>query len=272
MIPAPFTHIRVSSAKGASEALSHHGDAAKLLAGGHSLIPLMKLRLATPTVLVDIMRITHLRGIRQESGNIIIGALTRHVEIERSPIVQQHIPLIASAAAFVGDPQVRNRGTIGGSVAHGDSASDLSCALAAANASFVILGPSGTRTVPASEFFLGFWTTALGPSDILTEIVIPEAPSSPWSYQKFTIRSQDWAVVSVALSGSSIVLGAMGDVPMHAVATEQALASGASPFEASQLAAENTNPSSDLRASAEYRQHLAKVLVLDALTESVSRG
>jgi carbon-monoxide dehydrogenase medium subunit len=271
MIPAPFTHIRVSSAKEASDALAHHGDEAKILAGGHSLLPLMKLRLATPTVLIDIMRITQLSGIRQESGNIIIGALTRHVEIERSPIVQQHIPLIAFAAAYVGDPQVRNRGTIGGSVAHGDSASDLACALAAANASFVISGPSGTRTVPASDFFIGFWTTALGPNDILTEVIIPEASSSPWSYQKFTIRSQDWAVVSVALSGSSIVLGAMGDVPLRAVATERALAFGASPFEASQLAAENTSPTSDLRASAEYRQHLAQVLVLDALSESAAR-
>jgi carbon-monoxide dehydrogenase medium subunit len=232
----------------------------------------MKLRLATPTVLVDIMRITQLQGIKHESGNIIIGALTRHVDIERSPIVRQHAPLIAAAAALVGDPQVRNRGTIGGSVAHGDSASDLSCALFAANASFVVSGPSGVRTIPAAEFFLGFWTTALGPSDILTEIVIPEASSSPWSYQKFTIRSQDWAVVSVALSGSHIVLGAMSEVPVRAEATERALASGASAQEAAQLAAENTSPSSDLRASAEYRQHLARVLVLDALTESAARS
>ena len=170
MIPAPFTHIRVSSIKEASDALEHHGDEAKLLAGGHSLIPLMKLRLATPTVLVDIMRITQLQGIRQEAGNIIIGALTRHVDIERSPIVLQHAPLIAAAAALVGDPQVRNRGTIGGSVAHGDSASDLSCALFAANASFVVSGTSGVRTIPAAELFLGFWTTALEPSDILAEI------------------------------------------------------------------------------------------------------
>jgi len=272
MIPAPFTHIRVSSIKEASDALEHHGDEAKLLAGGHSLIPLMKLRLATPTVLVDIMRITQLQGIKQESGNIIIGALTRHVDIERSPIVREHAPLIAAAAALVGDPQVRNRGTIGGSVAHGDSASDLSCALLAANASFVVSGPSGVRTIPAAEFFLGFWTTALEPSDILTEIVIPEASSSPWSYQKFTIRSQDWAVVSVALSGSHIVLGAMSEVPVRAEATERALASGASAQDAAQLAAENTSPSSDLRASAEYRQHLARVLVLDALTESAARA
>ena len=272
MIPAPFTHIRVSSIKEASDALEHHGDEAKLLAGGHSLIPLMKLRLATPTVLVDIMRITQLQGIKQESGNIIIGALTRHVDIERSPIVRQHAPLIAAAAALVGDPQVRNRGTIGGSVAHGDSASDLSCALLAANASFVVSGTSGVRTIPAAEFFLGFWTTALEPSDILAEIVIPEASSSPWSYQKFTIRSQDWAVVSVALSGSHIVLGAMGEIPLRAEATERALASGASTIEAAQLAAENTSPSSDLRASGEYRQHLARVLVLDALTESAARS
>jgi len=136
VIPAPFTHVRVSSTKEASDALDHYGDDAKLLAGGHSLIPLMKLRLATPSVLIDIMRIQELKGIRRENGNIVIGALTNHVEIERSPIVQQYAPLIAAAAAYVGDPQVRNRGTIGGSVAHGDSASDLSGALLAANATF----------------------------------------------------------------------------------------------------------------------------------------
>ena len=271
MIPAPFTHVRVTSAKEASEALNHYGDEAKLLAGGHSLIPLMKLRLATPSVLIDIMRIQELKGIRRDGGNIIIGALTHHVNIERSPIVQQYAPLIAAAAAFVGDPQVRNRGTIGGSVAHGDSASDLSGALLAANATFVVSGPSGMRHIPASEFFLGFWTTALEPTDVMTEIHIPEAFHSPWSYQKFTIRSQDWAVVSVALSGSRIVLGAMGEIPLRADATEQALLNGASAEEASKLAAENTNPSSDLRASADYRRHLAQVLVLDALSESSSR-
>ncbi|MSO32073.1 MAG: xanthine dehydrogenase family protein subunit M [Ilumatobacteraceae bacterium] len=271
MIPAPFTHVRVTSTKEASEALNHYGDDAKLLAGGHSLIPLMKLRLATPSVLIDIMRIQELKGIRREGGNIIIGALTKHVEIERSPIVQQFAPLIAAAAALVGDPQVRNRGTIGGSVAHGDSASDLSGALLAADATFVVSGPSGMRQICAAEFFLGFWTTALEPSDVMTEIHIPEASQSPWSYQKFTIRSQDWAVVSVALSGSRIVLGAMGEIPLRADATEQALLNGASAQEASKLASENTNPSSDLRASADYRRHLAQVLVLDALTESSTR-
>jgi len=171
----------------------------------------------------------------------------------------------------VSDRQVRNRGTIGGSVAHGDSASDLSCALLAAGAEFVVTGPSGTRSIPASEFFVGFWTTALEPSDVTVEIRVPCASRDPWSYQKFTIRSQDWAVVSVALSGSSIVLGAMGETPLRATATEQALASGASPAEAAERAADGTSPSSDLRASADYRRHLATVLVFDALLESQTR-
>lgn len=199
MIPAPFTHVRVSSIKEASDALDHYGDDAKLLAGGHSLIPLMKLRLATPSVLIDIMRIQELKGIRREGGNIVIGALTNHVEIERSPIVQQYAPLISAAAAFVGDPQVRNRGTIGGSVAHGDSASDLSGALLAANATIIVSGPSGIRQIPVAEFFLGFWTTALEPSEVMTEIRIQRllktlgatrnSQSDPKTGQSFQLRS-----------------------------------------------------------------------------------
>lgn len=271
MIPAPFEHIVASSVADSVAALEHFGEDAKLLAGGHSLIPLMKLRLATPSTLIDIMGISELKGIRREGDVIVIGALTRHVEVERSPIVIEHAPLISAAAALVGDPQVRNRGTIGGSVAHGDSASDLSCALLAAGAEFVVTGPSGTRSIPASEFFVGFWTTALEPSDVMVEIRVPCASRDPWSYQKFTIRSQDWAVVSVALSGSSIVLGAMGETPLRATATEQALASGASPAEAAERAADGTSPSSDLRASADYRRHLATVLVFDALLESQTR-
>ncbi|MGA1389962.1 MAG: FAD binding domain-containing protein, partial [Ilumatobacteraceae bacterium] len=260
MIPAPFEHIVASSVADSVAALEHYGEDAKLLAGGHSLIPLMKLRLATPSTLIDIMGISELKGIRREGDFIVIGALTRHVEVERSPIVIEHAPLISAAAALVGDPQVRNRGTIGGSVAHGDSASDLSCALLAAGAEFVVTGPSGTRSIPASEFFVGFWTTALEPSDVMVEIRVPCASRDPWSYQKFTIRSQDWAVVSVALSGSSIVLGAMGETPLRATATEQALASGASPAEAAERAADGTSPSSDLRASADYMGMLGTVI------------
>lgn len=271
MIPAPFEHIVATSVRDAIAALQHFGDDAKLLAGGHSLVPLMKLRLATPSTLIDIMGIDELKGIRLDGETLVIGALTRHVDVERSPIVQRHAPLVSAAAALVGDPQVRNRGTIGGSVAHGDSASDLSCALLAAGAEFIVSGPSGTRTIPASEFFLGFWTTALMETELMVEIRVPVALHTAWSYQKFTIRSQDWAVVSVALSGTSVVLGAMDEVPRHAVATENALVAGASPVEAAALADEGTNPSSDLRASADYRRHLARILVHDALVESGTR-
>ncbi|MBJ7272207.1 MAG: xanthine dehydrogenase family protein subunit M [Ilumatobacteraceae bacterium] len=272
MIPAQFTHIPVTTVKEASDALNHYGDDSKLLAGGHSLIPLMKLRLATPAVLIDIARISNLRGIREEKDKLIVGALTTHEQIENSPLIKKYAPIIAAAAKLVGDPQVRHRGTIGGSVAHGDAASDLSVALFAANASFVATGPNGVRTIGAVDFFLGFWTTALNQDDVLTEIHIPFAPTSNWSYQKFTIRSQDWAVVSVAVSESNIILGAMGEIPLRAAKSEEAIASGADFEQAANFADEGTSPSSDLRASADYRRHLAKVMVLDALKEAKHRS
>ena len=232
----------------------------------------MKLRLATPAVLIDIARISDLRGIREDKDKLVVGALTTHEQIENSPLISKYAPLIGAAAKLVGDPQVRNRGTIGGSVAHGDAASDLSVALFAANASFVATGPKGVRVISAVDFFLGFWTTALNQDDVLTEIHIPYAQSPNWSYQKFTSRSQDWAVVSVAVSGSNIILGAMGEIPLRATKCEQAIASGADLEQASNFADEGTSPSSDTRASADYRRHLAKVLVFDALTEAKQRS
>ena len=272
MIPALFTHVPVTTVKEASDALKHYGDDAKLLAGGHSLIPLMKLRLATPEVLIDIARISDLRGIREDKDKLVVGALTTHEQIENSPLINKYAPLIGAAAKLVGDPQVRNRGTIGGSVAHGDAASDLSVALFAANATFIATGPNGVREISAVDFFLGFWTTALNQDDVLTEIHIPFAQAPNWSYQKFTSRSQDWAVVSVAVSGSSIILGAMGEVPLRAAKCEEAIASGADLEQAANFADEGTSPSSDTRASADYRRHLAKVLVFDALTEAKHRS
>jgi aerobic carbon-monoxide dehydrogenase medium subunit len=271
MIPAKFTHIRVSSLKEASAALEHYGDDAKLLAGGHSLIPLMKLRLATPEYLIDISQIQELRGIKETPDKLVIGALTTHAQIENSPLISRHVPLVGAAARLVGDPQVRNRGTIGGSVAHGDAASDLAVALYAANASFIATGPSGVREIPARDFFLGFWTTALNYDDVLTEIHIPLAHAAKWSYQKFTIRSQDWAIVSVAVFDSNIILGAMGETPLRAKKTEEAIASGADLEQAANLADIGTTPVSDLRASADYRRHLAKTMVFDALLESQKR-
>jgi len=270
MIPAPFRHIRARSMSEALDALVSHGENAKLLAGGHSLIPLMKLRLATPSVLVDIGDITEQSGVRREGDSLVIGALTRHVVVERSPIVRGCAPLLAHTASLVGDPQVRNRGTIGGSVAHGDSASDLPVSLLALDAEFVSVSPRGTRKLSAAEFFVGFWQTALAPNEILTEIRVP-IRNVGWSYQKFTTRSQDWATVSVAVAGQQVTLGAMAEIPLRARAVESSLVAGASHRDAAQHADTETNPSSDLRASADYRRHLSRVLTLAALDEAASR-
>lgn len=270
MIPAPFRHVRARTLTEALDALAEHGDEAKLLAGGHSLIPLMKLRLATPSVLIDIAELSECAGIRRAGDHLIIGALTRHVEVERSPIVRECAPLLCYTASLVGDPQVRNRGTIGGSVAHGDSASDLPVSLLALNAVFVAQGPRGQRTIPAAEFFVGFWQTALAADELLVEIRLPINVAG-WSYQKFTTRSQDWATVSVAVAGDQITLGAMAEVPLRAHAVETALAGGATVSEAAHHADEGSSPSSDLRASADYRRHLSRVLTVAALEEAASR-
>ena len=270
VIPAPFTYLRVSSVQEALDALAEFCDDAKLLAGGHSLIPLMKFRLATPKVLVDISGITELSGVSLEGDSIVVGAATRHATLEHSPVVKEHCGLLAYTASLVGDPQVRNRGTIGGSVAHGDSASDLPVSLLAMDAQFTVQSRTGTRTIAAAEFFLGFWQTALTPTEVLINIKVPRQKQG-WSYQKFTIRSQDWATVSTAIYGKSVALGAMADIPMRATAVESALAQGAEISEAALLADHNTSPSSDTRASADYRRHLARILTEDGLRESLTR-
>jgi carbon-monoxide dehydrogenase medium subunit len=233
----------------------------------------MKLRFAAPTVLIDVGRIPGLSYITDNGAQVAIGALTRHHDVATSGLLARDVPLLAHTAAAVGDPQVRHRGTIGGSVAHGDAASDLPASLLALDASFVIRGADGTRTVPAAEFFLGIFETALAPGDLLTEILVPK-PASPaaWSFQKFTQRAIDWAIVGAAVQGHNVALVNMGPVPMRAAAVERALASGASVAEAAALAAEGTSAGSDIHASKQYREHLARVLVSRALTESASRS
>ena len=269
MIPAPFDYKRASSAAEAISLVGEYGDDAKFLAGGHSLLPLMKLRLAQPSVLVDIARIKDLSYIRDEGNHIAIGAMTRHMDVEKSPIVLQHLPLLANAASHVGDPQVRHRGTIGGSIAHADSASDLPATTLALGATYVAQGPNGTREIPASEFFKGFLESALAPDEMLTEIRVPKMNGATWGFQKFNRRAQDWAIVGVAAwkrgTESGVALVNMGSVPVLATSVSKAIASGASISEASELAAAEAEPQSDLNASAEYRVHLAKVLVRRAL-------
>ena len=267
MIPAAFEYVRADSVDAALATLTEHGDEAKLLAGGMSLIPLMKLRLATPTVLVDVGRLRDLSYIRDGGDHVAIGALTRHRDVETSDLLARACPALAGVAAEVGDNQVRHRGTLGGSVAHGDPASDLPAALLALDADFVARGPNGERTIAAADFFQGFLETALAEDELLTEIRVPKVTGG-WNYQKFNRRAQDWAIVgalAVRNGTTRVALVNMGGTPLRATAVEQALASGASVDDAAQLAAEGTDAPADLNGSAEYREHLARVLVRRAL-------
>jgi carbon-monoxide dehydrogenase medium subunit len=272
--PAPFDYVRADSADAIVAALAEHGDEAKILAGGMSLLPLMKLRLATPTVLVDAGRVRELSYIEQRGDHIAIGALTRHRDVETSPVLADACGVLRAVTAEVGDNQVRHRGTIGGSVAHGDPASDLPAVLLALDASFVVVGPSGERVVPASDFFLGFLETALGPDELLTEIRVPAIGANGFGYEKFNRRAQDWAIVgAVAVrtdAGTRIGLVNMGSTPLRATAVETALVGGAGIAEAAELAAEGTDPGQDLHATPEFREHLARVLVRRALDAAAS--
>ena len=274
MIPAAFDYVRAGSAAEAISLIGQHGDEAKFLAGGHSLLPLMKLRLAQPSVLVDIGRVSDLSYIRDAGDHIAIGALTRHMDVETSPVLAQHAPLLAHAASHVGDPQVRHRGTIGGSIAHADSASDLPATTLALGATYVAQGPNGTREIAASDFYHGFLQSALEPDEMLTEIRVPKMQGAGWSFQKFNRRAQDWAIVGVAAwrrgNESGVALVNMGSTPVLATSVAAAIAQGASIADAAALAAAEAEPQNDLNASPEYRVHLAKVLVGRALEEASS--
>ena len=270
MIPSAFDYQRASSADEAIALISQHGDEAKFLAGGHSLIPLMKLRLAQPTVLVDIGRVKDLSYIKDAGDHIAIGALTRHMDVENSDLLKQHVPLLAHAASHVGDSQVRHRGTIGGSIAHADPASDLPATTLALNATYVARGPKGERTIAARDFYQGFLESVLAPDEMITEIRVPKITGAKWGFQKFNRRAQDWAIVGVAawqLNGSSGVgLVNMGSTPVLATSTMDALNGGASLDDAAALADADSEPQDDLNASADYRRHLARVLVRRALS------
>ncbi len=240
MIPAPFDYVAADSAAHALELLDRFGDDAKLLAGGHSLLPMMKLRLAAPSVLIDIGGLADLTGIRVDGGELVIGAATPHASLAASELVRAEAPLLAHSAAQVGDPQIRHRGTIGGSLAHADPAADLPMALLALGGSVDVLGTGGTRNVAAEDFFAGYFETSLEPG---------------------------WAIVGAAAVDGRIALANMGPVPLRARAAEQALADGASAAEAAELAAEGTEPGEDVHADREYRQHLARVLTRRALEQ-----
>jgi carbon-monoxide dehydrogenase medium subunit len=283
LIPLAFDYEVAESVDHAIELLGQHGEEAKLLAGGHSLLPIMKLRLSAPAVLVDLGRLEELKYVRDEGDTIAIGAMTRHTEVEYDPLLQEQCGLLAYTASLVGDPQVRHRGTIGGSISHGDAASDLPSALLALEGQFVIRGSGGERTVAAGDFFKDYLETDLAPNEVLTEIRVPKlGPNAGWSYKKFNRRAQDWAVVGAAavversdgtISSARVGLTNMGSTPLRATAAEGALsgADASTVAEATQNADEGTSPASDIAASSEYRRHLARVLSRRAVEEALGR-
>ncbi|MFN2490021.1 MAG: xanthine dehydrogenase family protein subunit M [Actinomycetota bacterium] len=276
MIPAEFDYEVAESADHAVALLGEHGEDAKLLAGGHSLLPLMKLRLAYPTTIVDIGRLRDLSYVRDEGDHIAVGALTCHEDVHLDERLRSKCPLLAHTAGEIGDPQVRHRGTIGGSIAHGDPASDLPSVLLALEGEFVIQGPNGSRTVAARDFFRSVFEVDLSTQEMLTEVRVPKMQGRGWSYVKFAHRAQDWATVGVAVvagngGGTRVALTSMGATPLRATAVEEALASGADPATAAQSADANTNPVTDPLGSAEYRRAMSKVLTRRALEQALSR-
>ena len=281
MIPAAFDYLAPTSVDDVVAALAEHGEDAKVLAGGHSLLPLMKLRFAVPSVVVDIGRVDELRGVTDGGDHLVIGAGTTHHEVVHHPLVRQHCGLLAEATSMVGDAQVRHRGTIGGATAHGDSAGDLPAVVSALQATFVAQGPGGRREIAAADFFQGYLETALAPDEVLVEVRIPKHDDWGFAYEKFNRVAQAWAVVGVAamvrrengsVAEARIGLTNMGTVPVRATAAEEALA-GADRTDdairaACQHAADGTSPPADLSAQPDYRQHLARVLSARAVARA----
>jgi carbon-monoxide dehydrogenase medium subunit len=280
VIPAAFDYEVAESVEHAIELLGSKEDA-KVIAGGHSLLPLMRFRLARPATLVDIGRIDGLAGVRDAGDQIAVGALTRHHDLEHDPLAREHCPMLAYTAGLVGDRQVRHRGTVGGSLAHGDPASDLPTVALTLDAQIVVRGPSGERTVAAAEFFRGFFETALAPDELIVGVRFPKT-SAGWSYLKFRRRSIDWAMVGVAavvetangtIGGARVGLTNMGQTPLRAAAAEAALAGAARDgvAAAAERADEGTDPPADTFASADFRRHLSHVLTRRAVEEAIGR-
>jgi carbon-monoxide dehydrogenase medium subunit len=278
VIPAEFDYEAPESLEEAIRMLHENGEDAKLLAGGHSLLPLMKLRLAAPTVLIDLRRIPGLHGIQREDGSWRVGAMTRHADLQSN----EELGVVARAASLIADQQVRNRGTIGGSLAHGDPASDLPAVMLATDGEVTAQGSGGQRTIAAADLFEDFLTTALAHDEVITEVRLPILEGYGFGYQKFTRRAEDWAMVGVcalvkkAGDGSCedvrIGLTHMGTTPLRATAAEDALRGrpldGDSIAQAAEHAAEGTHPPGDLNASPDYKRHLARTLTGRALTEA----
>ena len=279
MIPATFDYEVAESPEHAVELLGGR-DGAKLLAGGHSLIPALRLRVARPSLLVDVGRLAELAYVRDGGEHIAIGALTRHHDLAEDALLKEHCPIVARAASVIGDPQVRHRGTIGGALSYGHPASDLSAVILTLDAELVARGPDGERTIAASEFFPGIFQTALGASEMLVEVRVPKLGAAGWSYLKMTRRAQDWATVAVAaivertngsIGKASIGLTNMGPTPLRATAAEEALTGGSSIEDAAALVSDGASPQSDQWASAEFRRHLGRVIGRRALEEAAAR-
>jgi len=280
VITAPFDYEAPESVEEAVRMLHENGEDAKVLAGGHSLLPLMKLRMAAPTILVDIRKIPGLHGIQQDSDGWRIGPMTRHADLEDT----SELGVVARASSLVADQQVRNRGTIGGSIAHGDPASDMPTVLLALEGEVTARGPNGERTIAAADLFLDYLTTALAHDEVITEVRLPDVSTYGFGYQKFTRRAEDWAMVGVCALVSRapdgtcddvrIGLTQMGSTPLRATAAEEALRGSnlddAAVAGAAEHAAEGTDPPGDLNATPDYKRHLARVLTRRALEEAVS--
>ncbi|HEU4567294.1 MAG TPA: xanthine dehydrogenase family protein subunit M [Marmoricola sp.] len=278
MIPAQFEYLAPTSLEEALSALSEHGDDAKIIAGGQSLLPVLRMRLNAPEFVIDLGRIDSLRGVREDGDAIVIGAMTTHAEVGTNELVAQHAALISQAVVHLADPQVRHRGTFGGALAHADPAGDLGGPALALGAEFVITGPGGNRTVAADDFFEDLFTTAIGDDEILTEVRIPKHTGWGAHYEKFVRVAHQWPIVAVGatvrMDGSTIAearigLTNMGSTPLRARATEEALAGQPATEDAvrraAESAAEGTNPPSDLNGAADYRRHLATVLTRRAV-------
>lgn len=278
MIPASFDYTAPSTLAEAVRALADGGDDAKVLAGGHSLLPVLKLRMAAPALIVDLGNIAELRGVRQDGDQIVVGAMTTHHDVIGDPLVRDHLSLLAKTTATVADPQVRYRGTIGGAISHADPAGDLGAVAVALDAQMRIAGLNGERTVAAADFFTDYFTTALDDGEILTAIAFPSYQGWGAHYEKFNTVAQAWSTVAVAaavlaagdtVTAARVALTNMGPVPIRARAVEEALVGGPISDEtvqrAAQAAVEGTSPVDDGSATADYRSHLAQVLTGRAL-------
>jgi carbon-monoxide dehydrogenase medium subunit len=284
MIPPAFDYARPATVDETVRTLADAGEDAKVLAGGQSLLPLLKLRLAFPELVVDVGRIPELRGVREDGGTLVIGAMTTHHDVIHDPLVRRHAGLLASATATVADPAVRHRGTLGGSLAHADPAADLPAVVLAMDGELVAQGPGGRRTIAARDFFADYLQTALAPDELLVEVRVPKADGWGFHYAKFHRVAQAYAIVGVAalvrrddghIAEARIGLTNMGSTPLRATAAEEAL-TGAGDAEAvaraAEAAAEGTRPSQDMSASPEYREHLARVLTRRAVLAAAGMG